>query len=81
MRKRSTMRKKVRLKSRRSDIDSQKYRKSVLNGEQPFMEICVQEKSAKEKPPLIRPPSLDGCQVKSDPFSKMTGAPNAHIHR
>ncbi|GFW56200.1 splicing factor 3B subunit 2 [Trichonephila clavipes] len=39
MRKRSTMRKKVRLKSRRSNIDSQKYRKSVLNGEQPFMEI------------------------------------------
>ncbi|GFW57178.1 hypothetical protein TNCV_540951 [Trichonephila clavipes] len=41
--------------------------KSVLNGEQPFMEICVQEKSAKEKPPLILPPSLDGCEVKSDP--------------
>ncbi|GFX54660.1 uncharacterized protein TNCV_793461 [Trichonephila clavipes] len=67
MRKRSTMRKNVRLKSRRSDIDSQKYRNSVLNGEQPFMEICVQEKSAKEKPPLIRSPSLDGCEVKSDP--------------
>ncbi|GFX73852.1 DUF1758 domain-containing protein [Trichonephila clavipes] len=66
MRKRSTMREKVRLKSRRSDIDSQKYRKSVSNGEQPFMEICVQEKSAKEKPPLIRSPSLDGCEVKSD---------------
>ncbi|GFV01771.1 splicing factor 3B subunit 2 [Trichonephila clavipes] len=53
MRKRSTTRKKVRLKSRISDIDSQKYQKSVLNGEQPFMEICIQEKGAKEKPPLI----------------------------
>ncbi|GFS94531.1 uncharacterized protein TNCV_2015321 [Trichonephila clavipes] len=53
MRKRSTTRKKVRLKSRMSDIDSQKYQKSVLNGEQPFMEICVQEKGAKEKPPLL----------------------------
>ncbi|GFV47749.1 uncharacterized protein TNCV_2653121 [Trichonephila clavipes] len=41
MRKRSTMRKKVRLKSRRSDINSQKYRKSVSNGEQSFTEICV----------------------------------------
>ncbi|GFX40444.1 integrase catalytic domain-containing protein [Trichonephila clavipes] len=58
MRKRPTMRKKVRLKSRRSDIDSQKYRKSVSSGEQPFTEICVPEKSAKEKPPLIRLPSL-----------------------
>ncbi|GFY13435.1 hypothetical protein TNCV_1803061 [Trichonephila clavipes] len=50
MRKRPTMRKKVRLKSRRSDIDSQKYRKSVSNGEQPFTEICVQEKSAHSPP-------------------------------
>ncbi|GFV04784.1 uncharacterized protein TNCV_1743451 [Trichonephila clavipes] len=67
MRKRPTMRKKVRLKSRRSDIDSQKYRNSVSNGEQPITEICVQEKSAREKPPLIRHPSLDSCDVKSDP--------------
>ncbi|GFU71219.1 uncharacterized protein TNCV_2673831 [Trichonephila clavipes] len=62
MRRRPIIRKKVRLNSRMSDIDSQKYQKSVLNGEQLFMEICVQEKSAKEKPP-----SLDGCEVKSDP--------------
>ncbi|PRD31561.1 UNVERIFIED_CONTAM: hypothetical protein NCL1_23201 [Trichonephila clavipes] len=67
--------KKVRLKSRMSDIDSRKYQKSVLNGMRPFMEICVQEKSAKEKFPLIRHPSLDGCEVKSDPKSENDRGP------
>ncbi|GFW91263.1 uncharacterized protein TNCV_736781 [Trichonephila clavipes] len=80
MRKRPTMRKKVRLRSRMSDIDSQKYQKSGLNGKQPFMEICVQEKSAKEKPPLIRPPSLDGCEVKSDPKMENDLNPTRRVH-
>ncbi|GFY71233.1 uncharacterized protein TNIN_450901 [Trichonephila inaurata madagascariensis] len=55
MRRRPTMRKRVRLKSRMSDIDSQKYQKSILNGERPFMEIYIQEKSTKEKPLSFTP--------------------------
>ncbi|GFU54988.1 uncharacterized protein TNCV_4559631 [Trichonephila clavipes] len=61
MRRRPIIRKKVRLKSRMSDIDFAKISRGgrnikeeeiIIKREQPFMEICVQEKSAKENPSL-----------------------------